>query len=830
MKAQYRCQNQNRAKLIVGKPLNGIDFLEVAGDQKTLKVTFVNPLVAPLTPANLLISGGLRIKGATLATVEGSERVIAEGELRVASISVAGNELTVQVNQPGDFSTYTLRLVTSLVNLLPPTGYDRQLGAVDFSFKVDCPSDFDCAPASNCPPEALAEPEINYLAKDYASFRRLLLDRLSVIMPNWQERNPADMQVALVELLAYVGDHLSYYQDAVATEAYLDSAHRRVSVRRHARLLDYAMHDGCNARTWVCFALDDDAADITVEPDKPLQLLTGTVRNSPTVEPFRLKQVLTVENPAVFETVEPAPVVLQAVRNELRFYTWGDANCCLPRGATRATLIKPAGLVLQRGQVLVFEEIKSPTSGQAEDADPSHRHAVRLTLVDDQVQDTLPDEAVDLVEIAWDAADALPFPLCLSTTTDADETISDVSVACGNVMLADHGLRISLLNMVVNEFGIIMAQPEHLEAVPSTGAYQPILQLGPLTQQGKVRDRATRRLLAFDPSAPASAALRWELRDVRPWIDLRDDGDPWTPQRDLLSSDRFQKDFVVEMENDGSAYLRFGDDILGRQPTANMTFTADYRIGNGSAGNVGAGALARAVTVQPGIRRVWNPLPATGGIDPEPLEEVRQFAPQAFRVQQRAVTPADYMEITQRRPDVQKAAATLRWTGSWYTAFVTADRSNGQFVDATFKQDLRDYLERYRLAGYDLEINDPVFVPLAIGLVICVKPGYFRSDVKAALLRTFSRLPLPGGGRGFFHPDNFTFGQPLYLSQLYAAALTVAGVDSVDVATFQRYGKAPQQEIAQGVLTPGAFEILRLDNDPNFPENGKIDFVMKGGL
>ena len=92
---------------------------------------------------------------------------------------------------------------------------------------------------------------IDYLAKDYASFRRLMLDRLSVLVPDWRERNPADSWSTLVELLAYAGDHLSYFQDAVATEAYLGTARRRISVRRHARLVDYAMHEGCNARAWV---------------------------------------------------------------------------------------------------------------------------------------------------------------------------------------------------------------------------------------------------------------------------------------------------------------------------------------------------------------------------------------------------------------------------------------------------------------------------------------------------------------------------------------------------------------------------------------------------
>src|SRR5207253_3507646 len=73
----------------------------------------------------------------------------------------------------------------------------------------------------------------------------------ALIMPDWHERHAPDLGIALVELLAYTGDHLSYYQDSVATEAYLDTARRRISVRRHARLVDYQMHEGCNARTWI---------------------------------------------------------------------------------------------------------------------------------------------------------------------------------------------------------------------------------------------------------------------------------------------------------------------------------------------------------------------------------------------------------------------------------------------------------------------------------------------------------------------------------------------------------------------------------------------------
>src|SRR5207245_6729960 len=101
--------------------------------------------------------------------------------------------------------------------------------------KVACPSDFDCKTELTCSTEDVAQPEINYLAKDYASFRQLMLDRMALLTPQWRERNTADLGIALIELLTFVGDYLSYQQDAVATEAYLGTARRRASVRRHAR-------------------------------------------------------------------------------------------------------------------------------------------------------------------------------------------------------------------------------------------------------------------------------------------------------------------------------------------------------------------------------------------------------------------------------------------------------------------------------------------------------------------------------------------------------------------------------------------------------------------
>jgi hypothetical protein len=165
--------------------------------------------------------------------------------------------------------------------------------------------------------------------------------------------------------------------------------------------------------------------------------------------------------------------------------------------------------------------------------------------------------------------------------------------------------------------------------------------------------------------------------------------------------------------------------------------------------------------------------------------------------------------------------------------FVAVDRLGGLAVDDPFKAELAAFLERFRLAGYDLEIEGAIAVPLEIRLTVCTLPGFFRADVKKALLDALSNRNLPGGRRGFFHPDNFTFGQPVFLSQLLAAALAVPGVASIDTSedhlVFKRLGQVAGTDSADGLLRMERLEIARLDNDPSQPEHGTLDLVLQGG-
>ena len=860
---------QRRADLLAHPVLNGIDFVEYVQrpldpHPHVLVVHFLKDLPdAPYSdpdgaydltnhPEWVQLQGGTRIVG-----------------LKVLAVTLAAPCLEIAVDSQGDFSRYWLSLGWSLQ---PDGSLQRQTPALDarfsrapLDFRIDCPSEFDCRQEDFCPPLDYEQPLLDYLAKDYASFRQLLLDLIGQRNPDWREQNPADLGITLVELLAYAGDQLSYFQDAVANEAYLETARQRQSVRRHARLVDYAMHDGRNAWTAVAFQVSStgtipQGVKVLSRIADPLegdsQPPAAELNESALADSFDSDPMLA--RARVFETTHPLAV--RPEFNSLYIHAWGNRECCLPKGAYSLYLyaldpadadqaIRPA---LTAGDYLILEEVRGPLTGLSADADPQHRQLVRLAKVseaDDSVyQDRLlndelqlrglADPALPLLKVEWDNSQALTFPLCLSARTRSDELIAHVSLAPGNVALADHG------RSVRESFDLSQCAPVEDQT------YYLQLSQGPLTFQRQPSDMA----YVNDPVAglvPANErhGLTGEAADAGPAVSLLGSnpiGDiVWAAQPHLLDSPPQASHFVAETDNQGRARLRFGDGRYGREPVAVASFEALYRVGNGRHGNIGAESLAHVL--RPSVAPAWpnidglrNPLPATAGTDPESLDQVRARAPKAFRAKQyRAVTEADYVEAALRLEAVAGAVARFRWTGSWYTVEIAVDPadpadlitlSGGRTRLATrFAQRVKNHLERFRLAGYDLQVRSGEYLPLELEIRLCVLPGYFRADVLQAASWALSDEINPDGSMGFFHPDNLSFGQAVYLSRLYQTLEAVTGVDSAEVTLLRVYGQEDNGELAAGVLPVGAWQIARLDNDPNFQENGVLRLSAGGG-
>ncbi len=252
----------------------------------------------------------------------------------------------------------------------------------------------------------------------------------------------------------------------------------------------------------------------------------------------------------------------------------------------------------------------------------------------------------------------------------------------------------------------------------------------------------------------------------------------------MIASGADDKHFVVEVDNFGQAHLRFGKNELGFELAAGMTLQVTYRVGNGAAGNVGAESISRLVskktTITGAAIKVRNPLAARGGTEPEPVAEAKLFAPHSFRkLLQRAIIADDYQQLAARNPKLQRASARLTWTGSWYEADVAVDPLGGESATEALLREVETSLERYRRMGHDLAVSRAEYVPLLLALDVCVLPHYQAGHVKAALFDVFSNRVLPGGKRGFFHPDNLTFGEGIYLSKIIAAAQAVTGVECV---------------------------------------------------
>jgi hypothetical protein len=683
---------------------------------------------------------------------------------------------------PGDFSTYTLTV--------SGPGVDPLSAALKVRFRLACDDAFDCRPA---PPPPTAEPElavvIDYLAKDYAGFRQALLDFIPTRLPSWTERSEADIGMMLLELFAATADQLSYYQDRVANEAYLDTATQRRSVAGHLALAGYELGANTAACTWLQFRVNK------------LHTLTPASRFQVT------SRVAVVGEPSVvFETLGTA-VLRPGYGDDIPVVAPAGAASALPAGALTATL-SGSFTDFQVGDPICFDD------------NQGHREVILLSARPQVVAvagGIQPGGAVTIVR--WSPA----------TPIQTDYGTGAV-VARGNLAVAAHG--VTVINEVARASTPGPDTPGVRQRLP--------LALAPLAYL----DAATLAAFQGQGSAPPTGFDVLSSRYVST-ITLRvgNAADIWQERATLLDSGLNDRVFRVEVDDQGAGTVTFGDGTFGLRPASNEQVVVTYRVGGGSSGNVAADTLGvfdkQVKAANPWLDSVSNPLPAVGGSDQESIEHARRFGPSSVRTPLAAVTEDDYRAAAQAYTDslgqqpIRRASATLRWSGSWLMATLAVDHRDGSVTDNDLRGPLLAFLDTRRLVGYDVEVAAPSFVPVDLAIDLDMKPGFLSANVKEAVLLAFSNLDLPGGRKGFFHPDNFSFGDRLDLSPIYAGLMAVPGVASARVVRLARQRSVlPDREtavnLARGYLAVGPNEIVRVDNDRNFPENGTLTLRIAG--
>jgi hypothetical protein len=766
-----------------GATLNGIDYVEVREAEPTrLYVHFVNTVVIanPLLVAT--ITGGDLMPDVAVAPIQAADWSQDSEGRPILRLTVQGR---------GDHSAYLLRFTGG-------AALDPYFSEMRFSFFAFCPSAVDClGPAELCPADDDPVPVIDYLAKDYQSFRQALSDFSSQRYPEWRERAETDFGMVMLEALSALGDELSYIQDRGHLQARIDTATERDALVRLARLVDYEPAPVISARTM----LQCDVTGSVV----PAGILVTALAPDGSAIPF---ETGTGIRDATNYQVSPK------WNAGVQPYWWDDEDRCLRAGAT-SMYVTGDGFGFFQGQRLLID-----TEGPST-ADPHLRQQVTLVDPIEELSDPLFSQKI--TRITWRPEDALVAHHDLTRT-----------IVAGNLVPATQGIRHS-------EVFAIRQRPPGNPHMPLA-----VARLGPNSTAA-----SPNWLYRFTLSSNPLAYLRLDDGSLRPEVVVTRLGPQpreWTWRRSLLEAGEFDEAFTVDpgswrriadlesgeaSDYDGSegATLRFGDTVFGERPGDADVFEVRHRATRGAIGRVPADAVTRVDPAWVGVLvSATNPFPAVDGLDAETDEQIRQRAPEDFRVRTfRAVRPEDYNAAAATLTWVERAGTVFRWTGSWTTIFVTADPRNAGAIAPDQHLSLSHLLNRYRLAGYEVYAPAPRYVSFDLQIVVCAQATAFRGDVDAGIDRALRPVRYPDRKIGFFHFDNFTLGTPFERSRLEAAIQEIPGVAGVLSIQYRRRGQTAGFSELPPLVAFGTGEIFRMDNDMNHPERGSYRIRVEGG-
>jgi hypothetical protein len=226
----------------------------------------------------------------------------------------------------------------------------------------------------------------------------------------------------------------------------------------------------------------------------------------------------------------------------------------------------------------------------------------------------------------------------------------------------------------------------------------------------------------------------------------------------------------------GYAQVIFGDGVEGATlPTGTNNIQANYRVGIGSAGNVPAGAITTLVDRPVGVSGVNNPQAATGGQDPQSVNDIRTNAPLSVLTLGRAVSLADYQNFAATYPGIAKAAAMWVPAGPYRGVWITVAASGGTELlptDQTWRN-LITSLESY--GNPNVAVNVQSFYETTFGFTadIMYDPAYSQPTVEAAVQTLLQTT---------YSFANRTFGQGVYADEIAALIQGVTGVIAVNVS------------------------------------------------
>lgn len=276
---------------------------------------------------------------------------------------------------------------------------------------------------------------------------------------------------------------------------------------------------------------------------------------------------------------------------------------------------------------------------------------------------------------------------------------------------------------------------------------------------------------------------------------------------------------------------------------SNTTLTVRYLVGGGVESNVNANDLTllntstikflknnlNATTSQYIFNSVAsnNESAASGGQDGDSIEEIRQNSISNFSTQLRNVTADDYLvralSMSPRYGIIAKAYAEKPKADDANTTldlYVLSYNSNGNLTTAstTLKNNLKTYINQYRMIGDTLSIKDAFVINIACDFEIITLPNYNSNEV---IFRCISAL------QNYFDINNWQINQPIILKDISVLIDNIEGVQTVNkvnitnkAGTTSGYSQyaydiagATQKNIIYPSLDPSIFELKYPNTD-----------------
>ncbi|MYU22364.1 putative baseplate assembly protein [Streptomyces sp. SID8352] len=209
---------------------------------------------------------------------------------------------------------------------------------------------------------------------------------------------------------------------------------------------------------------------------------------------------------------------------------------------------------------------------------------------------------------------------------------------------------------------------------------------------------------------------------------------------------------------------------------------ARYRTGGGPAGNVARGAVSVLRSSVPYIARVTNREAARGGVAGETVANAKLRAPDALRMQERAVTAEDHETIArQAAPSVRRVRCLPAGGAGAVRVLVVPDAAPDEGDRLRFEQlipseqvlrAITGSLDERRLIGTRLVVEPPVYQGVTVVARLVAAPGDTDRVREAALGALFAHLdPLRGGPDGTGWP----FGRPVQYGEVFGVLQRAAG-------------------------------------------------------